>query len=269
MIAEAGAYAIIPDWVLLATISAQAVRLYGVLRLAADNQTLRCAPSRQTLAERLQCASPKPVDRALTELSKIGAVTVVARRTAAGDPDTNGYVLHRTPWGRDSPHLGTPASLPRDASVPTPPRPAPTPVRGRDASVPTPSENGHKPAVPRGVGTPASPGLQKEPPPSGGPPPTPGEEPNGGAVVKAWIDRQQRQPPRRVVGQVAQRVGQLLREGFAAADLDAALARMDDRHLGPTMLDSMLNDVVNGSTHSNGGPYGRRSHAEERPQWQA
>lgn len=72
-------YAPIPEWVLDADISAQAVRLYGVLRRYADKATLLAHPTRATLAERLKVKDQKVVDRAVKELVGVGALTVIPR----------------------------------------------------------------------------------------------------------------------------------------------------------------------------------------------
>lgn len=106
---EDGYYAVIPEWVLDADISAQAVRLYAVLRRYADQRTMHANPSRKTLAGRIQVKDEKVVDRALADLQRIGAVSIIPRwRNEDGHiayaPDgehrertSNGYQLHRAP----------------------------------------------------------------------------------------------------------------------------------------------------------------------------
>ena len=76
-------FAIIPEWVLFAEISPQAVRLYGVLRRYADRDG-SCFPSRKRLASDLRMDSTKPVDRALKELVTISAITITHRHTEQG-----------------------------------------------------------------------------------------------------------------------------------------------------------------------------------------
>jgi len=76
-------FAIIPEWVLYAEISGNAVRLYGVFRRFAD-QTGKCFPSRKTLAEKCQL-SEATVDRLIKELEGIGALSVQNRRTETGE----------------------------------------------------------------------------------------------------------------------------------------------------------------------------------------
>jgi len=75
-------FSIIPEWILDAAISDKAVRLYGVLARYADNDTHRAYPSRETLAKRLGCHA-KSVDRAATELVRIGAVTKKQRHNSS------------------------------------------------------------------------------------------------------------------------------------------------------------------------------------------
>ena len=85
-------FAIIPEWVLHADVSANAVRLYGVLNRFA-NSNGHAWPSRKTIAE-LMRVSVATIDRAKDELVAIGALTVEARTTPSGDPSSNLYILH-------------------------------------------------------------------------------------------------------------------------------------------------------------------------------
>ena len=116
-------FAIIPEWVLDADVSAQAVRLYGILRRYADADN-RAWPSRLTLANRMR-VSTKTVDRSLKELLALGALAIKHRRDAAGDPTTNLYRLFTA-----NPGVGTTMSPPTDTDV----------ARGRDTSVATGSD---------------------------------------------------------------------------------------------------------------------------------
>lgn len=95
-------YCQIPEFVLYADISAQAVRLYGVLHRAADKDSKRRAtPSRAKLAEKMRC-SVDTVDRAMKELVRIGAVEIRYRLTATGDQTSNDYLLKVTNRGRSA-----------------------------------------------------------------------------------------------------------------------------------------------------------------------
>lgn len=84
-------FAIVPEWVLLADISANAVRLYALLNRYANSQG-KAWPSRRTLGEALR-VSPSTVDRSKEELVSIGALTVETRSTPAGDYTSNLYTL--------------------------------------------------------------------------------------------------------------------------------------------------------------------------------
>lgn len=116
-------FAIIPEWVLYADISPQAVRLYGVLRRYADRDG-SCFPSRKRLASDLRMESTKPVDRALKELISIGAITSEHRHTEQGDLQSNLYTVLSMPLGGDekiptSPLFGPHGSSRKVATVGT------------------------------------------------------------------------------------------------------------------------------------------------------
>jgi len=70
-------WAMIPEWVLYADISAQAVRVYATLQRHA-NEAGTCFPGRKGLAEKMKC-SVATLDRAIGELELIGAVSVQPR----------------------------------------------------------------------------------------------------------------------------------------------------------------------------------------------
>lgn len=72
-------FQICPEWVFLSPISAQAVRLYLVLRKFGDNQTETSFWSRKGLAEALGVKSPRSVDQYTRELVGIGALMVRPR----------------------------------------------------------------------------------------------------------------------------------------------------------------------------------------------
>jgi len=75
-------FSIVPEWVLYSKLSDKAIRLYGVLARFADNQTHEAFPSRETLAEKMNC-SPKSVDRAAHELIELGAITKRQRHNSS------------------------------------------------------------------------------------------------------------------------------------------------------------------------------------------
>jgi hypothetical protein len=75
-------FAILPETVLYADISASAVRCYAVLRRHADKDDSTCFPGRARIAE-LGRMTPRTVDKAIDELIAIGALRVRTRH----DPD--------------------------------------------------------------------------------------------------------------------------------------------------------------------------------------
>lgn len=91
-------FSIVPEWVLDADISSNAIRLYAILRRYADASG-SCFPSRATLAGRMRC-SRDTVDRAVRELVTIGALEVSSRRTESGDRDSNLYRVISARGGR-------------------------------------------------------------------------------------------------------------------------------------------------------------------------
>ena len=84
-------FAIIPEWVLYAEMSSNAVRLYCVLRRYADVQG-KCHPSRATLASQCQISQPT-LSKAVEELVGIGALEVRHRKTKQGDYTSNQYTV--------------------------------------------------------------------------------------------------------------------------------------------------------------------------------
>jgi hypothetical protein len=107
-------FAIIPEWVIHADISSNAVRLYAVLNRFANSQG-RAWPSRKTLAD-LMRTSTATVDRAKEELVSIAALTVEHRTGPAGDPSSNLYILHTSsPVTKGSPTRGGTGIATRDA----------------------------------------------------------------------------------------------------------------------------------------------------------
>lgn len=85
-------FAMVPEWVIKADVSAQSVRLYAALCRYA-NLPHGAMPGRKTLAsEWMAGASLDTVDRSLKELMRVGAVTRISRSGA-----TNEYILHSSP----------------------------------------------------------------------------------------------------------------------------------------------------------------------------
>jgi len=97
---DEGYFAVVPEYVLDADVSPQAVRLYAVLRRYADQRTLRCHPSRETLAGRLHVSSPKVVDRASKELVEIGVLEIIPRWIDSRGPEGIEKVVYSHAPGR-------------------------------------------------------------------------------------------------------------------------------------------------------------------------
>lgn len=91
-------FAIVPEWVIYAPVSANAVRLYAVLARHADKDDAATFVSRATLARKAR-VSADTVDRALKELLDLGALIRTRRRVIGSkENDTNLYtVISRAP----------------------------------------------------------------------------------------------------------------------------------------------------------------------------
>ena len=88
-------FAMIPEWVLFADISANAVRAYCVLRRYADANDF-AYPSRRALAERMKIKDRRTVDVALVELVEVGALMMYPRwRNEAGEIVEHRNETHR------------------------------------------------------------------------------------------------------------------------------------------------------------------------------
>ena len=85
-------FAIIPEWVLYAGISAHAVKLYCVLARYADKDTGDCFPSRNTIAEKAGF-SERTISKATAELVLIGALIVKRRFSDDGGYMSNLYTV--------------------------------------------------------------------------------------------------------------------------------------------------------------------------------
>lgn len=108
-------FAIVPEWVLYADISPQAIRLYCVLNRHANKEG-KATPSRRRLAKLLGVKDEKVVDRALSQLADLGAVEVHHRRNpdAPREFTSSEYVVRQTP-----PPGGRKAPTPGDSDAPT------------------------------------------------------------------------------------------------------------------------------------------------------
>lgn len=85
-------FAIIPEWILYAKISSNAVRLYGVLARYADKESGDCFPSRATISER-SGLSDALISKATKELVDLGALRVHRRKLDNGGWASNLYTI--------------------------------------------------------------------------------------------------------------------------------------------------------------------------------
>ena len=83
----------VPEWVLYADISANAVRLYAVLRRFADGDG-QAWPTRRLLADRMRLKDRRRVDSALDELVGIGALAMFPRWRSASGEIVEGWDKH-------------------------------------------------------------------------------------------------------------------------------------------------------------------------------
>lgn len=98
---DTGRFALVPEWVLLSRVSDRAIRVYAVMASRwADRGDGSCWPSRSTIAATLG-VSVDTVDRALADLVKHGAISIIPRHHDSGAQTSNGYVLHRVLPGRN------------------------------------------------------------------------------------------------------------------------------------------------------------------------
>lgn len=90
-LSDIGPYTIIPQWLLEAGVSHEAIVVYGWLGMYANKEG-QAWPSPKTLAERMG-ANPRSVKRWLDELVTFGAVSMVPRTRPDGGSSTNLYTL--------------------------------------------------------------------------------------------------------------------------------------------------------------------------------
>lgn len=122
------AYAVVPEWILEAEISAQAVRLFALLdRYVGRNES--AWPSRRTLAERMKVTT-KTIDRALAELVDVGAIVIEQRYRVDGSLTSSSYVLWPLTMRHGRGEVGTRVSLGTVSNVPSGSNPSEvTPVK--------------------------------------------------------------------------------------------------------------------------------------------
>lgn len=183
-------------------------------------------PSRETLAERSRLVV-RAVQEATNRLEQAGFLIVLRSR---GRHSNRYQATHPNPaplYGvGGGPTVHTGASQPRTRTYPTPHGGAPEAVR-------KPSEKPER-RTRADARAPAEPGREihlAQP------------KANPQALVARYVDLAREldiRVPRRVVGQVAQQVGQLAGEGYPAATIERALVLMLERRLHPSTLQSLM-----------------------------
>jgi DNA-binding MarR family transcriptional regulator len=89
-------FAMVPEWLIDADVSAGAVRMFALLHRYAGRSRATAWPAIRTLAERLRVSVPT-ARRHVQELESVGAVTVSRRRRLDGSQTSNTYTLHGLP----------------------------------------------------------------------------------------------------------------------------------------------------------------------------
>jgi hypothetical protein len=89
-------------------------------------------------------------------------------------------------------------------------------------------------------------------------------QPTAQALTAEWLDRCARRPPRDVIGRVGKQLSRLLGDGIDPADIRAGLAAWQAKGLDPSVLPSVVNEVMNGGRGGNGIP---RRWAENRAKY--
>lgn len=95
-------FVILPWAVLEGSLSATDILVYCTISRFADNETGQAWPSRATIATYAQC-STSTVDRSVQNLIDAGFLSKQHRRTKAGDPDSNLYIVHEIVEGVAAP----------------------------------------------------------------------------------------------------------------------------------------------------------------------
>jgi hypothetical protein len=112
------AFAIVPVWLIESKVSDRALRLYALLSGMRDYGNDMATIGRQALATRLGCSTDS-LDRAKSELEKLGAITVERGKVVAGQIPKNVYTIHRVrPGSRTAaatPGSRTPAAMGQDS----------------------------------------------------------------------------------------------------------------------------------------------------------
>ena len=76
-------------------------------------------------------------------------------------------------------------------------------------------------------------------------------------LVATWIDHCRARPPSNVIGQIAKHCAALLAEGIDPDAIEAGLAAWHAKGLHPSTLPSVVNEVLNPPTATNGTAHSR------------
>ena len=206
----------VPHWILLdTTVSANAVRLYLILKKHAKNGKGTSFPTRRRLADQIG-VSAATVDRAKAELIEVGAICQRQRKSEAGDWTSNLYHVH---WDKSARCAFT-----GEERCPTGDE---TPTAGDETGVLTGDEQTHT----QSELTPTELTFTAD---AVTPPPAP-ETITAQHVVGAYVDRHTQvhgeKPPSRSLGRMARESRQLLDEGKDAYRvIDAAMKCAEEGH---------------------------------------
>lgn len=138
--AERDPFIMLPVWMLEA--SANAIKLYAILRRFADNRTMNAWPGKQTLAEACGYKQAKNVDPALRELEAMGAVVVTRRAGKDGMRLGNHYHVVTTTPRKQAPRQ----PKPRAGNIGNPV----DPEQGLPETSGTPDDGAGNPGIPVG-----------------------------------------------------------------------------------------------------------------------
>lgn len=136
VISDLGRFAIVPEWLFDADVSANAIRLFGILAVKyADRQNDTAQVKRKRLMTDTHVGSIHTLDAALKELVRVNALTVEHRTTSYGDQDTNLYILHFLDRGRAK-------SSPTGRAKSSPPVPEGSTPEGSTLGTPSATQTG-------------------------------------------------------------------------------------------------------------------------------
>ncbi|MFF4534291.1 hypothetical protein ACFY1P_34090 [Streptomyces sp. NPDC001407] len=162
------------------------------------------------------------------------------------EPSTNTRRVLASP-AQPSPPVSAPSPAPTEPSAPSPGRPKPSaPTRGHKvAGQDTFDED--SPNARRGLAEPSTSGSRILDPgsiPTGRTAPAPSSV-SAKTLVGEYVAACSHRPPERVLGHLGRELNQLIAEGIAPEHLRAALERLRNKGLNPSVLASLVNEVMN------------------------